>query len=50
VLPARAAADRPVVWELLDRVDTAVDLSEPFGRIREAIAEARRMGVTNRAA
>jgi hypothetical protein len=50
VLPARAVADRPVVWELLDRVDTAVDLSEPFGRIREAIAEARRMGVTNRAA
>ncbi len=42
--------DQPKVIALLDRVDTAVDLSEPFARIREAIAEARKMGVNNRAA
>jgi hypothetical protein len=50
LLPARFATDAQVVAELLDRVDTAVDLGEPFARIREAIAEARKMGVTNRAA
>jgi hypothetical protein len=42
--------DRDEVAAILDRVDPAVELTEPFGRIREAIAEARRMGVTNRAA
>jgi hypothetical protein len=31
-------------------VDPAVDLAEPFARVREAVAEARKMGVTNRAA
>ena len=31
-------------------VVAAVDLSEPFARVREAISEARKMGVTNRAA
>jgi hypothetical protein len=31
---------------LLDRLDRALDLSEPFVRIREAIAEARKMGLT----
>jgi len=46
----RFAADEPVVAQLLERVDPAVDLSEPFARIREAVAEARKTGVTNRAA
>jgi len=50
LLPARFAADEPVVAQLLERVDPAVDLSEPFARIREAVAEARKTGVTNRAA
>jgi hypothetical protein len=50
LLPAKFASDLPLVLELLDRVDTAVDLGEPFTRVREAIAEARKMGVTNRAA
>ena len=36
--------------ERLDRIDPAVDLSEPFTRIREAIAEARKLGVAGRAA
>lgn len=48
--PARHAADRTHLEALLDRVDPAVDLAEPFARIREAVNEARRMGVTNRAA
>ncbi|MCU0706315.1 MAG: hypothetical protein MUF18_20330 [Fimbriiglobus sp.] len=47
---ARDAADRTLLEGLLDRVDPAVDLAEPFSRIREAVNEARRMGVTNRAA
>lgn len=46
----RYASDIPVVTALLDRVDVAVDVKEPFERIREAIAEARKMGVANRAA
>jgi hypothetical protein len=50
LLPPRYAADEPVVMQLLERVDPAVDLAEPFGRIREAVAEARKMGVTSRAA
>lgn len=50
LMSARFIADRQAVSELLDRVDTAVDLTEPFARIREAISEARKMGVTNRAA
>ncbi len=35
--------------ELVNRVESAVDLAEPFVRIREAIAEARKMGVTRAA-
>lgn len=50
ILPARFAADRDAVEQLLNRVDPAVDLSEPFARVREAVSEARKMGVTNRAA
>lgn len=50
LLPARFEDDRAAVTDLLDRVDPAVDLAEPFARIREAVAEARKMGVTGRAA
>ena len=50
LLPTRFVTDRATVTSLLDRVDTAVELSEPFARIREAISEARKMGVTSRAA
>lgn len=35
---------------LLNGIDTGLDLSEPFSRIREAMAEARKLGVTSRAA
>jgi hypothetical protein len=41
-------ADVPVARELLARLDGALDLAEPFARIREAIGEARKMGVTGR--
>lgn len=41
--------DVPKVRELLDRLDGTLDLAEPFGRIREAIGEARKMGVTKSA-
>lgn len=44
------AVDEDLVRSILDRVDFALDLSEPFARIREAMGEARKMGVTNRAA
>ena len=50
LLPGRFASDRDAVAQLLERVDPAVDLAEPFARIREAVGEARKMGVTNRAA
>jgi hypothetical protein len=40
--------DSAVVGELRERLGTAFDLNEPFLRIREAIGEARKMGVTSR--
>lgn len=47
---AKHAGDRAALDERLEAIDPAVDLAEPFARIREAMAEARKMGVTNRAA
>jgi hypothetical protein len=44
------ADDEGQVRAVLDRVDAALDLTEPFARIREAMGEARKMGVTSRAA
>lgn len=46
----RFAGDRDAVLALLERVDPAVDIAEPFTRIREAVSEARKMGVTKSAA
>lgn len=48
VFHPRFAGDAAVVREMLDRIDSAFDLAEPFSRIREAIAEARKLGVANR--
>ena len=45
------ASRRPrneVVNRLLERLDPTFDLAEPFQRIREAIGEARKMGVSVR--
>jgi hypothetical protein len=48
--PARFADDRPAIDRLLAGIDSSVDLLEPFVRVREAMAEARRMGGATRAA
>jgi hypothetical protein len=44
----RFPGDAAFIREALDRLEGIVDLAEPFVRIREAIAEARKMGVTGR--
>jgi hypothetical protein len=44
----RFPGDAATVREMLQRLDTTFDLAEPFQRIREAIAEARKLGVANR--
>jgi hypothetical protein len=46
----RYAGDVALARELLSHLDAGFDLAEPFTRIREAIGEARKMGVTGRAA
>ena len=48
VFHPRFAGDAAVVREMLHRIDSAFDLAEPFSRIREAIAEARKLGVASR--
>ena len=40
----RFAADVPAARDLLARLDSTFDLAEPFARIREAVAEARKLG------
>jgi hypothetical protein len=45
----RVPADNAVIRELLGRLDEGFELSEPFVRVREALAEARKLGVTGRA-
>jgi hypothetical protein len=42
----RFPADAQAVLQLLDRLDGALDLAEPFARIREAMSEARKLGAT----
>ena len=49
-LDARFGGDEERVRELLDHVDAALELSEPFARIRDAMGEARKIGATSRAA
>jgi hypothetical protein len=46
---ARFPQDENGVREVLERSQGLVDLTEPFTRIREAISEARKLGVANRA-
>jgi hypothetical protein len=48
--PTQFSSDAPRIQQLLDQIDQAVELTEPFVRVREAITEARKMGVTSRAA
>ncbi len=40
--------DVAALQELLQQIEGNLDLREPFSRIREAITEARKMGVTSR--
>ena len=46
VCHARFPQDEPVVREVLAKLEGLVDPAEPFARIREAMGEARKMGVT----
>jgi hypothetical protein len=41
--------DGPLANQMLEKVRNSIDLAEPFRRVREALNEARKMGVTNRA-
>ncbi|MFO0800886.1 MAG: hypothetical protein U0804_25760 [Gemmataceae bacterium] len=50
LLPVAFGNDEAAVVARLDAVDSAVDLVEPFARIREAVAEARKLGVSGRVA
>jgi hypothetical protein len=45
----RFPGDVTAVREMLEKVDGMVDPAEPFARIREAMGEARKMGVTKAA-
>ena len=48
VLHPNYSGDEKLVRELVGRLDSTFDLAEPFQRIREAIGEARKMGVASR--
>jgi hypothetical protein len=50
LLSEKHAADQSRIEQQLAHIDSSVDLLEPFLRIREAMAEARKMGVMSRAA
>ena len=50
VCHAEFPADDGLVRGLLDSLEPTFDLAEPFTRIRDAVAEARKLGVTSRAA
>ena len=50
VCHAQHPGDVEAIGKLLATIDGGVDLAEPFNRVKEAIAEARKMGVTGRSA
>lgn len=49
-LITRADTAEAILADRLPLIDPAVDLAEPFARVREAIAEARKLGSIHRAA
>jgi hypothetical protein len=49
VVHARHPDDAARIKEMLSGIDGLIDLAEPFARIREAMTEARKMGVTRAA-
>jgi hypothetical protein len=46
----RYPGDVEAIKKVLAELDGGMDLAEPFTRVKEAIAEARKMGVTGRSA
>ena len=46
---SKFTTDRSRLEELLDRHDPAKDLAEPFARIRDAVAETRKLGASRAA-
>lgn len=48
--PLAVSGDTEATHRVLDLIDPVVDLAEPFARIREAAAEARKLGGSSRAA
>jgi len=47
---ARHPADVAAIQKVLAELDPGFDLAEPFSRVKEAIAEGRKMGVSKPAA
>ena len=45
----RFALDRELIENQLNGIDESVNLTEPFARIREAVAEARKAGASRAA-
>ena len=45
----RFQGDSELIAALVERLDGVLDLAEPFSRVREAISEARKIGVTKSA-
>ncbi|HEV3204339.1 MAG TPA: hypothetical protein VGY77_08150 [Gemmataceae bacterium] len=45
---SRFPNDAAFIHESLSRLDRMIDLTEPFTRIRDAISEARKMGIINK--
>jgi hypothetical protein len=41
-------ADAALIQRLLQQLESSFDLAEPFGRVREAMNEAHKVGATNR--
>jgi hypothetical protein len=50
VCHAQYPKDADAIGKLLAGIEGGVDLAEPFNRVKEAIVEARKMGVTGRSA
>jgi hypothetical protein len=44
----RYPADKSAIHDLMEQLNQSMELPEPFARVREALAEARKMGVSGR--
>ncbi len=50
VFDSQPVGERSRIEAIFEKIDPSLDFGEPFGRIREAMTEARKMGAMNRAA